>query len=129
MQSEGRDFGAQGIALDVAMAAEASGDAVEVAVVVAGMAAEFEGAFGGHGLKYLAEGFCVEIASGGDADSAGGGEDVGVANLSFLFEAGFQAAEECDLKSANAVAVAQSEAPGMFEWVTNGADGAALGDA
>ena len=129
MQGECGDFGAEGVALDVAMGAEASGNAVEVAVVVAGMAAEFERALGGHGVEDLVKGFGVEVAGGGDADSAAGGEDVGVADLQLLFEAGFEAAEEFDLETANAVAVAESEAPGLFEWVTNGADGAAFGDA
>src|SRR2546430_2461930 len=52
------------------MGAEPSGDAVEVAVVVAGMAAEFEDALGGHGVKDLGEGFAVEAAGGGDADGS-----------------------------------------------------------
>src|SRR5206468_1999969 len=97
MQGECGHFGVQGVALDVAMSAEASGDAVEVAVVVAGVAAEFEGALGGHGVKDLVEGFGVEIAGGGDADGSVGGEDVGVADLGLVLEAGFEAAEEFDL--------------------------------
>ena len=129
MQGDCGDFGEQRLALDVAMGAEAGGDAVEVAVVVAGMAAEFEGALGGHGVKNLVEGFGVEVAGGGDADGSVGGEDVRVADLGLVFEAGFEAAEEFDLETANAVAVAESEAPGLLEWVTNGADGAAFGDA
>jgi hypothetical protein len=64
MQCECGDFGAEGVALDVAMGSEASGDAVKVAVVVAGMAAEFEGALGGHGVKDLVEGFAVEVTGG-----------------------------------------------------------------
>ena len=52
-----------------------------------------------------------------------------VADLRLLFEAGFEAAEEFYLETANAVAVAESQAPGLFEWVTNGADGTAFGDA
>ena len=128
MQGECGDFGEQGVALDVAMSAEPRGDAVEVAVVVAGMAAEFEGALGGHGVKDLVEGFAVEVASGGDADGSVGGEDVRFADLGLVFEMGFEAAEESHLKTANAVAVAKSQAPGLFEWVTNGLDGAAFGD-
>jgi hypothetical protein len=80
-------------------------------------------------LKDLVEGFAVEIAGSGDADGAVGGEDVGFADLRLVFEVGFEAAEELDLKTANAVAVAESEAPGLFERVTNGVDGAAFGDA
>ena len=50
------------------------------------------------------------------------------ADLGLVFEMGFEAAEKVDLKTTNAVAVAESEAPGLFEWVTNGVDGAAFGD-
>jgi hypothetical protein len=80
-------------------------------------------------VKDLVEGFAVEVAGGGDADGSVSGEDVGFADLGLVFEMGFEAAEEFDLETANAVAVAESEAPGLFEWVTNGADGAAFGDA
>ena len=89
MQGECGDFGEQGVALDVAMGAEAGGDAVEVAVVVAGMAAEFEDALGGHGVKDLVEGFAVEVAGGGDADGSVSGEDVRFADLGLVFEMGF----------------------------------------
>jgi hypothetical protein len=127
MQSECGDFGEQGVAFDVAMGAEAGGDAVEVSVVVAGMAAELEGALGGYGLQDFVESFAVEIAGGGDADGGVGGEDVLVVNLGLVFEVGLEAAEEFHLQAANAVAVIESEAPGLLEWVTDGADGRALG--
>ena len=52
-----------------------------------------------------------------------------VADLGLVFEVGLEAAEELDLKAANAVAVAEGEAPGLFEGVANGVDGAAFGDA
>ena len=67
-------FGEEGVAFDVAMGAEAGGDAVEIAVVVAGMAAELEGSVGGHGVENLVEGLGVEVAGGGDADGSVGGE-------------------------------------------------------
>jgi hypothetical protein len=41
---------------------------------------------------------------------------------------GLESAQEFDLKTANAVAMAKSKAPGLFEGVTNSADGAAFGD-
>src|ERR1700730_10373921 len=104
MQGECGDFGEQGVALDVAMGAKASGDAVEVAVVVTGMTAELEGAVGWDGVKYFAEGLAVEVAGGGDADRSVGGEDVLVVNLGLVFEVGFEFAEEFYLKAANAVA-------------------------
>jgi hypothetical protein len=119
----------QGVAFDVAMGTEASGDAIEITVVVAGMAAEFEGAIGGHGVKDLVEGFAVEVAGGGDPDGSVGGGDVRAADLGLMFKVSFEAAEEFYLKPTNAIAVAESEAPGLFEWMTNGADGTAFGDA
>ena len=89
MQGDCGKFGEESVALDVAMGAKAGGDAVEVAVVVAGMAAEFEDALGGHGVKNLVEGFAVEVAGGRDADGSVGGEDVGFADLGLVFEMGF----------------------------------------
>ncbi len=129
MQGECGHFGEKGVAFDVAMGTEASGDAIEIAVVVAGMAAEFEGAIGGHGVENLVEGLAVEVAGGGDADGSVGGGDVRAANLGLVFEVSFEAAEELHLKTTNAIAVAKGEAPGLFEGVTNGVDGAAFGDA
>ena len=61
--------------LDVAVGAEACGDAVEVVIVVAGMADELEGAFGREGVEDLRESGGIEVAGGGDADGAVGGED------------------------------------------------------
>src|ERR1700733_14918051 len=85
MQSDCGHLGQQSIALDVAMGAKAGRDAVKVAVVVSGMAAEFEGAFGGHRMQNLVEGFTVEIAGGRDADGSVGGENAGIADLGLVF--------------------------------------------
>jgi hypothetical protein len=129
MRGDCGDFGEQGIALDVAMGAEAGGDAVEVAVVVARMAAELKGSLGWNGMQDFVEGFAVEVAGGRDADGGVCGEDVPVVNLGLVFEVGLEAAEEFHLKAANAIAMVKSEAPGLLEWVANGADGTALGNA
>ena len=129
MQGECGHLGEEGVAFDVAMGTEASGDAIEIAVVVAGMAAELEGAIGGHGIKDLVEGFAVEVAGGRDADGSVGGGDVGVADLGLVFKVIFEAAEELHLKTTNAIAVAKGKTPCLFEGVSNGADGAAFGDA
>src|SRR5271154_5060541 len=110
------------------MVAEPRDDGVEVAVVVAGMTDELEGALRRHGVQNFVEGLAVEVAGGGDADSAVRGEDVRAAQLWLTFEPGLEAAEEFDLKATNAVAVAESEAPGLLEWVADGAYGAALGN-
>ena len=127
MQGDRGNLGEQGVAFDLAMGAEAGDDAVEVAVVVAGVADQLESSFGGHGLQDLAEGFAVEVAGGRDADGSVGGEDTSAANLRLLLEFRFEAAEEFDLKAANAVAVAEGEAPGLLEWVADGVDGVLFG--
>ena len=64
MQGEGGNFCEQGFALDVAVGAEAGGDAVEVGVVVAGVAAEFVGSCVGEGLEDFVERGGVEMAGG-----------------------------------------------------------------
>lgn len=51
-----------------------------------------------------------------------------VVDLGLAFEVGFEAAEKFDLKTAHAIAVTESEAPGLLEWVANGTNGAAFGD-
>jgi len=109
--------------------AEAGGDAVEVGVVVAGVAAEFVGSCVGEGLEDFVERGGVEVAGGGDSDGSVGGEDVGGAELRVGFELFVEAAEELDLEAAEAVAVAEREAPVLLEWVADGVDGGALGDA
>ena len=119
----------RGVALDVAMGAEAGGDAVEVAIVVAGMADELEGAFGWHGVEDFAEGFAVEAAGGGDADGSIGGEDMVVADLGLAFEACLEAGEDFYQNAASAVAVAECEAPGLLERLADGADVVLLGEA
>lgn len=129
MQRYGRNLSEEGVALDVAMGAKAGGDAVEIAVVIAGMAAELEGSLRGHGVQDVVEGFVVEVAGGGDSDGSIGGEDLLAADLGLLFEPGLKVAEEFDLKAASAVAVAQSEAPGLLEWMADGVDAVLLGEA
>ena len=69
----------------------------------------------------------VEMAGGGDADGSVGGEDVGAADLRVRFELFVKAAEELDLEAAEAVAVAEGEAPALLEWIADGVDGGALG--
>jgi hypothetical protein len=128
MQGDCRHLGEKGAAFDVAMSTEPGGNAVEIAVVVAGMAAEFEGSIGGYGVEDLVEGFAVEVAGSRDADGSVGGGDVRATDLGLMFKVSFETAEEFHLKTTNAIAVAKSKAPGLLERVTNGANGAAFGD-
>ena len=106
MQSQLGYLGEEGVALYVAMRAEPGGDAVKIAVVIAGMATEFEGPFCGYRAQDFVEGFAVEIACGRNADSSISSEDVVSAYLRLAFEARLEVAEKFDLKAANAIAVA-----------------------
>ena len=129
VQEEGRNFFEEGIPLDVAMGAEAGGDFIEAGVVVAGMAAEFKGSGGvrWQGLENFAESAGVEVASGRDADRAVGGEDAVAAKLRLVFKLSVKVAEQFYLNVAEAVAVTESETPGLLEWVANGVDAGPLG--
>src|SRR5271154_6748066 len=80
-------------------------------------------------MKDLMEGVGAEIAGGGDADGAVGGDDVGVADLRVVVEVGAEAAEELDLKTSEATAVADCKTPCVFEGVADGVDGGLVGGA
>lgn len=128
MREDAGEDGEEGIALDVAVGAEAGLDTVEVGIVVAGVAAELEDSFGGKRCEDGGEGGGVEIAGGGDADGPAGGVDVGVANLREAEEGGEAAVEDRDLQAAEGASVSEGADPGGLEWVADGADGAALGE-
>lgn len=83
--------------LDLSMGAEARGDAVEIAVVVAGMTDQLEGSGCGHRLQDLVEGRGVEIAGCGDSEGSVGREDTTVLKLRVALEGGAKAVEEMDL--------------------------------
>jgi hypothetical protein len=127
MHSDCGYLGQQGVSLDVAMGAEAGGNAVEVAVVVAGVTDQFERAFRRQSVQDFVESFPIEVTGCGDADGAVGGENFPTANLRLPFEFGFERAEKFDLEAAHAVAVAESQAPGLFEGVADSGDGEAFG--
>jgi len=133
MQAEGGNHGEEGGALDVAVGAQARGDAVEVAVVVAGVAAELEGdGLRRQGVEDGVQRGLVEIAGGGDADGSAGGEDARAADLGLAVEAGVKAPEEADLEAAQGAAAVERgerDAPGLLEGVADGADACAFGGA
>jgi hypothetical protein len=72
--------------LDLTVSAEASGDAIEVAIVVAGMTDELEDTVVGQGGENLGEGGGVEVSCGRDAEGPAGGTDDPVAELRVAFE-------------------------------------------
>ena len=123
-----RDGGEEGCALDVARGAQTGGDGVEVVVVVAGMAAKFEDAFGREGVDGFGEGLGCEVAGGGDGEGSIGGEDLAVAQLVEAVEGRLHAVEEVDLHAAKKASVAEGAGPGGFERIADGADGGAFGE-
>jgi len=126
----GGNAGEEGFALDLAMAAETGGDAVEVGVAVAGVADEFPDVVGvGEGFQDFGQRRLGEVAGGGDAEAASGGEDCSRGDLGLMLEGAFEAAEEVDLQATDAGAMVEGEAPGALEGVADGGDVEALGDA
>ena len=81
LRESGGNLREESLHLDLAVSAQAGSDAIEVAIVVAGMADEFEDAVGGHGGEDLGKGRGVEISGGGDAESSAGGADGSAAEL------------------------------------------------
>ena len=122
------NLGEQGFAFDVAVSAEARGDAIEVGIVIAGVAAEFVGAGGWQRGENLSQSAGSELAGGGDGDCAVGGLHAGVADLGQGGEARAEAADEVDGEAARGVAVMERRVPGRLKWIANGADGCAVGD-
>jgi hypothetical protein len=80
-------------------------------------------------VEDLVESHAVEVAGGGDADGPVGGQDVVIADLGLPLEGGLEAAEEFDLKAAEAIAVAEGEAPGLLKGLADGVDGEPIGEA
>ncbi len=108
------EFGLQGLPFNFTGSAEAGGDAVEIAVVVAGVADELEGAGGWEGVEELRQSGGSEVAGGGDGDGGVGGEHgaaegLGAAELRVGVEAAFERAEEFDLEPAKERAGAERE--------------------
>jgi len=123
-----RNLAEQGLALDVAVGAQARGDAVEVAVVVTGMAAELVGPSGRKRAQNLGEGCGVELAGGGDGDGAVCRSYASFTYLCVGLEARTQATDEPDGEAPREAAVVERERPVRLEGVANGADSAAIGN-
>jgi len=122
------DFGEEGFTLNVAVGAEAGADAVEVGVVVAGMAADLVSPGGREGREELSEGGSIELAGGRDGDGAVGGEDAALVESEAGLEAGAQASEELDGEAARGAALVQRETPRWFKGTAYGSDGGLFGD-
>lgn len=103
------------------MGAQARGDAVEVRIVVTGMADQLPDAFG-HVVKQMLEAGCVEIAGGGDAQGAvwrGQGIKLG--------EEGIVQALQCAELQLADEAAADGDAPRGFEGIAQCRDATGMG--
>lgn len=108
--------------LDLTMSAQAGGDAVEVAIVIAGMTDELKGAVGGHGVEDLGEGGGVEIAGGRDSDGAVGGKDGLVCELKMMSERGAETIKNIDLEATFQIGVRQALRECGLKGIANGLD-------
>ena len=109
------------------MGPESSGHAVQIAIVVTRVTAEFEAPLRRQRMEKLAQSGCVKMAGRRDPNSPIRSEHPRIPNLKLAFEFGLEIAEQLNLKAAKAIAVAQSEAPGSLERIANRPDGTALG--
>lgn len=125
---DARDLCEERLALGVAVGAEAGGDAIEVAVVVSGVTAEFMGASGWKGSENQRQRGGVEFARSRDGDRAIGGADAALMELERGLEAWAQAADELDGEPARASALLEVNIPLRFKRITDGADGGLFGD-
>lgn len=82
----------QGVAFDLAVGAEAGCDAVEVGVVLAGVADELPCVCRREGVEELAKDGCIEVSCGGDTEGAAGGLDGAVAQVGVGVEVALQCA-------------------------------------
>ena len=117
-----RNGGEEGLHLDLAVGAEARDNAIEVGVIVAGMADQLEGALGWEGVEDFCKRGGVEIAGGGDADGALRREDLMIADLWVAIEGGLQAVEEADLQATLEAGVGELLGEYGLEGIADGAD-------
>ena len=110
------NFAEQSHALRLTMLPKASGDRIEVCVVVSGVAENLKGALGGDVLEECTQFAGIKAAGGGDAEGSAGGE----AGWDDAMESGLEAVEKGDLQAA----LEAGMAPGVcwFEGVAQGSD-------
>jgi len=124
----GGDYGEESLHLDLTMGTEASGDPIEIGVVVAGMADELEGAGFRKGREYLGKSGACEIPGGGDAQSPVGGVNVGKVKFVESVETRPETVEEGELHTAFETSVRELLREGRLEGVADGGDGGVLED-
>src|SRR5664280_3235096 len=98
-------FREQRFALHIAVGAQACGDAGELAIVVAGMAADLVGPCRRKGAQNLAESGSGKLAGGGDRNRSIGCKNASVAHLLVGLEARAQKADEPNGEASRAATV------------------------
>ena len=109
------------------MGPESSGHAVQIAIVVTRVTAEFEAPLRRQRMEKLAQSGCVKMAGRRDPNSPIRSEHPRIPNLKLAFESGLEIAEQLHLKAAKPVTVAQSETPWSLKRIANRTDRTALG--
>ena len=105
MQREARKLREQCHALDIPVGTQASGDSVQVIVVVARMAAKFEVALGRECLQNLSKRSGVEMPRSGDADRSISRQHMSVMYLWLTFEPLLKTPEQLNLQPPHPVAM------------------------
>ena len=108
------------------MGAEAGGDLVEIAVVMAGMTDELPDAIG-EMIEKITEDGGVQATGSRDAYCAVWGMDSLPEGRELLMEATLEVAERAELQAPERRSVAPLTAPGRLEGIANGTDARSLG--
>jgi hypothetical protein len=108
------------------MGSEACRDAIEIGVVVARVADEFEGASGWENAEDLRQCCSVQVSSSRDAYGATGRPDAAAGDLRMTLEVLVEAVEETDLKTALEACVRELLREDGFEGISDRLDGGAF---
>ena len=122
MQRKLRNFGKQSQALDIAMCAKTSRNAIQVSVVIARMTTQFKHSFRRHRLQYLTKRRSIEVAGSGDADRSIRGKNLSIADLRLMLELALKTAKQLHLKPAQTIPMAQPQAPPLLERIPHSTD-------
>ena len=120
------NFGEQGDAFHVPMSAETGRYEVQIAVVVAGMAAEFEGPVRRQSVQNLAKSLGIKAARRGDADASVSRQDTCVSDMRMAFEVTLKTPQSCNLETPHKAAVPETHAPRLLERLADCPNGAAF---
>ena len=123
LREAGGDCREESLHLDLAVGTKAGGDAVELGVVVTGMADEFEDAFGWEAVEDLGESRGSEVPCSGDAYGALSCKDSTFGDLGMPLELWTKRVEKRNLRVALETGMSDAVSECWLEWVTDGRDG------